>query len=301
MKKRNKLFLTLLAFGSITLSGCYFKIGPFEFGKKPEEQHNDGGGDQSGGGGTPVIPQGPDYIDDDFGDYYSSIDESMSESSLLTALNSLNTTKRKKTMGYAGLKTYGKYTEIDWTGKDNKEGKMFGFYDNAYVSNYWDDQKTWNREHVWPNSLGGGKVEDDMFMPRPTSVKINSERGNMYYGSGSGMYDPGTYDANYRGVAARIIFYCAIADKSLSIIDSTSGGSSSMGRLSDLLKWNLEYAPSRHKDAPLAMRIEANRNKEMYSRSTLQGNRNPFVDHPEYACKIWGNTNSATKAACKIN
>ena len=241
-------------------------------------------------------------INDDYGDYYSSIASNLSGQNLINALNTLNNQKRKKTMGYDGLKTWGKYTEIDWTGKDNVSGKMFGFYDNALVSDEWDNQATWNREHVWPNSLGGGKVEKDMHMPRPTSVKINSDRHNWYYAaSGSQTYDPGQFEANYRGVSARIIFYCAIADKSLDIIDANSGGSNQMGKLSDLLRWNLQYAPDRSENAHLTLRIEQNRNKEMFTREGLQGNRNPFIDHPEYACKIWGTKNSETKSICGIN
>ena len=241
-----------------------------------------------------------DEIDDDYGSYYDSISDGLSGTQLKNALNTLNNAKRKRTMTYAGLKTYGQYTEIDWTGKDNVEGKMFGFYDNALVSNTWDNEKTWNREHVWPKSLGGGTVESDMYMPRPCSVKINSARGNKFYGTGS-LYDPGQFEENYRGVAARIIFYCAIANTSLDIIDDTSGDSKEMGKLSELLEWNLQYLPSRSADAHLTLRIEANRNKVMFEREDLQGNRNPFVDHPEYACKIWGNRSSATKAVCGIN
>ena len=240
-------------------------------------------------------------IDDDYGDYYSSIASDLSGSDLLNALNALNNSKRKKTMGYDGLKAWGKYTEIDWTGKDNVSGKMFGFYDNALVCEDWDNQATWNREHVWPKSLGGSKVEKDMHMPRPTSVKINSDRHNWFYAaSGSQTYDPGQFEENYRGVSARIIFYCAIADKTLDIIDANSGGSNEMGKLSDLLKWNLQYAPNRSENAHLTLRIEQNRNKEMYSREGLQGNRNPFIDHPEYACKIWGSRNATTKQICGI-
>ena len=33
----------------------------------------------------------------------------------------------------------------------------------------------------------------------------------------------------------------------------------------------------------------------------LQGNRNAFVDHPEFACKIWGTYNQATKQVCGGN
>ena len=247
---------------------------------------------QSGGSSS-------DVIDDNYGDYYSGILESYTGTTLRNELNNLNSSKRKRTMGYDGIKTYAGVTEIDWTGKANQTGKMFGFYDNAVLSSTWDGGATWNREHVWPDSLGGNKVENDIHMARPTSVSINSGRGNKYYGTGS-LYDPGQYEVNYRGVAARIIFYSAIADTSLSVIDANSGGSTSMGKLSDLLRWNLEYAPSTSADAPLTLRIEQNRNREIYRNSELQGNRNPFVDHPEYACRIWGTTNATTKEICGI-
>ena len=71
-----------------------------------------------------------------------------------------------------------------------------------------------------------------------------------------------------------------------------------MGKLSDLLKWNLQYAPNRSKDAALALRVEQNRNQIIGIETRGQGNRNPFIDHPEYACKIWGSTNSTTKQIC---
>ena len=243
-------------------------------------------------------------IDDNYGNYYQPITSDLEGSALKTALHNLNDSKRTQTMGYDALKTLGKYTEQDWTGSANVSGKMFGFYDNALIADEWDNQATWNREHVWPNSLGGGSVDGDMHMTRPASVSINSSRGNKYYGSGSSNYDPGGTGLNeyYRGVAARIIFYCAIANTSLNIVDQNSQSTSNtMGKLSDLLQWNLTYAPDTSSNAALALRIEQNRNKVIYSRSGLQGNRNPFIDHPEYACKIWGTTNSTTRSICGLS
>ena len=55
------------------------------------------------------------------------------------------------------------------------------------------------------------------------------------------------------------------------------------------LKWHLQH-PNTARDL--------RRNDVVY---TNQGNRNPFVDHPEYACKIWGGTSSETKALCGMN
>ena len=58
--------------------------------------------------------------------------------------------------------------------------------------------------------------------------------------------------------------------------------------LATMLKWHLDYPVTK---------FDTSRNSKVYK---LQKNRNPFVDHPEYACKIWGSKNSATKAACEM-
>ena len=230
-------------------------------------------------------------------DYYKDISETAQGTELLNALNSLNTTKRKSLIRYSGFKTMFQYTEVDPQGT-TPEGKMVGFYDNTLVNKIWDNEETWNREHVWPNSRGGSYVEDDILMPRPTSVKINSERGNLVYGTGANAYDPGTYLAEYRGIAARIIFYCAIADKSLVVNEETGNNGNNMGILSKLLEWNLQYPPEGYYSDKLALRVEWNRNYVNSLGASFQGNRNPFVDHPEYACRIWGATNSKTRQAC---
>lgn len=261
--------------------------------------NNRGGGEQST---DPSVTSAPDS--GSLAEYYQSIGNEEGEE-LRSALNTLNSSKKTRKFAYADIKRLSKYTERPATGDDVPADKMVGFYDNYLVNAEWDGADTWNREHVWPDSLGGGKVDGDLFMTRPCSVKINSERGNKYYGEGkSALYDAGQYVAEYRGIAARIIFYCSIADLSLSVIDENSGGKSSMGKLSDLLKWNLQYAPSTAADASLALRVEQNRNdvvQKQTSPEPLQGNRNPFVDHPEYACRIWGRTNSETKRICGIN
>ena len=152
-----------------------------------------------------------------------------------------------------------------------------------------------NREHVWPNSRGGNLVENDIHMIRPTITAENGSRGNSFYVEGKKTehdgWDPAMEDfgdATYRGDSARIIFYAAIAATSLTLIDQETDATSNntMGKLSDLLKWNLQY--------PVTDR-ERIRNEGAQS---LQGNRNPFIDHPEYACKIWGSYNSTTKQIC---
>jgi hypothetical protein len=64
---------------------------------------------------------------------------------------------------------------------------------------------------------------------------------------------------------------------SLLVSDATMAANARMGLLSTLLQWNNMDPPSTS---------EALRNSRVCS--LYQHNRNPFVDHPEYAASIWG-------------
>jgi len=259
---------------------------------------------------TPIPPGSSSSIPQPISDYYSSITDGMTGTALLDALNSLNKKKfdvdgeKFPNYGYKGFfnQKYYKYTEYDPTNvKYNSDGQPYSdTWVTFYSSSKYDASGTIsttviNREHVWPNSKGGGSVEDDILMPRPTLCKENGSRGNSFYVEGmkhsSNGWDPAMEDfgiESYRGDSARIVFYCAIANKNLKIIDQAtdSDGNKTMGKLSDLLKWNLKYS------------VDAREHRRNEGAQYLQGNRNPFVDHPEYACRIWGGTNSTTKSIC---
>ena len=220
------------------------------------------------------------------GTYYSTISETLSGTDLIDALHTLNDDKQQKRIGYDAMKS-----KFYITDPGDKAGETRSFYSGksaTYSGNM-------NREHVWPASrtrLGRDKdpLEDDMHMTRPTLTSENSARGNSFFTtSGGGGWDPATFDnESYRGDSARIIFYCVIFDPQLKLVDKSTDTASNhtMGKLSDLLAWNLQYAINER---------EVIRNTEV---EKLQGNRNPFIDHPEYACKIWGNTNDTTRSIC---
>ena len=228
--------------------------------------------------------------DTDTDGYYGNI--SGNSSSLLDDLRKLNSSKRKTTVGYKPMLTHaedGFYV----TDPGNGPGTITSFYSGKSITG----TDGLNREHVWPNSRGGSAVENDIHMTRPTLSSENGDRGNSFYVEGkcsaSGGWDPAATSfgiESYRGDAARIIFYCVVASNTLSLVDKEDDNQNNktMGKLSDLLKWNLKY--------PVLER-EKIRNS---GAEKLQGNRNPFIDHPEYACKIWGNTNSTTKSICGL-
>jgi len=145
----------------------------------------------------------------------------------------------------------------------------------------------WNREHVWPQSrLGVGvKYGDDDFPSKATDIHNlkpadpdeNSARSNDYFDwiDTNDTYEPRD---EVKGDIARILFYMATMYFDLSLNDDILTGSSfkTMGILSVLLEWNsLDPVDD----------FERNRNEVIYS---YQGNRNPFIDYPEFADLIWG-------------
>ena len=233
--------------------------------------------------------------------YYSSISSGDTGTTLLSKLQSLNNTKRKKTMGYSTMGTRIDSSPYSYTDYDlnntavDSNGQIYG---TKVASFYTKTSATeWNREHVWPNSRGGSSVEGDILHTRPTISSENSSRGNSMYvegkNSSSAGWDPCTagYDAACRGECARIILYSVVASTSLSLVaaDNDDTSNKTMGNMNTLIKWHFDYSPSVY---------EINRNN---GAEYLQGNRNPFVDHPEYVARIWSSFNSTISTLCNNN
>lgn len=281
MKLSKLPLLFLFALVAINASGC----GNTTSSENNSSEKGDSGSDSDSGETERDLP-------DDVVAYYSSISSNKSGTSLLNDLRTLNGSKRKSTVGYkAMLNNPDRGFYVTDGGSGSKT--IVTFYSGKTNSG----TSGLNREHVWPKSRGGSCVENDIHMVRPTLNAENGSRGNSFYVegkcSGSGGWDPAMESfgkESYRGDSARIIFYCVVASKQLSLVDSDDDntGNNTMGKLSDLLKWNLEYP------------VLAREDKRNNGAQSLQGNRNPFIDHPEYACKIWGATNSTTKRICGI-
>ena len=226
------------------------------------------------------------YVEPNYsGTYYNQISDELRGKDLLLQLDNLLDSTSHPTINF----TYkGLMSEV-FPYTDGKDGKLYAFYRGTLASS-----GSMNREHVWPNSRGGNYVERDPHMVRPTLTSDNSGRGNAFYNE-SGNYDPGEFGAyQYRGICARIIFYCAVKaqENGLNLVDKNTDSTlnKSMGKLSTLLKWNLEYDI----DA-----TEIQRNDVLYTK--FKHNRNPFIDDRNYACKIWGDTNAETRGVCSGN
>ncbi|MGW1954110.1 endonuclease I family protein [Streptomyces sp. NPDC001920] len=154
----------------------------------------------------------------------------------------------------------------------------------------------WNREHVWAQSHGDFGTTagpgTDLHHVRPEDVQVNSIRGNKdfdhggsgFTNSGGSLTDSNSFEPRdaVKGDVARMILYMAVryeGDDSwpdLEANDSINGSVPYHGRLSVLKQWNDEDPP----DA-----FEERRNEVIYA--SYQGNRNPFIDHPEWVEAIW--------------
>ncbi|NOT35425.1 MAG: T9SS type A sorting domain-containing protein [Candidatus Eisenbacteria bacterium] len=159
----------------------------------------------------------------------------------------------------------------------------------------------YNREHSFPQGWFGGSVtpmHTDLWILYPTDTKVNGYRGNLPYGTveaasitslNGSQVGPNTapgysgtvfepIDA-YKGDLARSTFY--VSTRYLSEDGGWPGSPAASG--ANLNTWAAELYTSWSIGDPVSQK-ERLRNGAIY---VIQGNRNPFVDHPEWAAQIF--------------
>ena len=225
-------------------------------------------------------------------DYYSGSNEydalsEKSASEILNALRSLMTSTHKKISTYDDCRDMAVNTDCE-----NENGKIILIYTSYEATR--SQYNGWNREHVWPKSLGGNSTTGggaDLHHIRPSDASVNSSRGNKKYGnapSGTAKYgsNPATgylgghYNSTYfepldevKGDVARICLYMYVRwGSGWSATDITKVFQS----IDVLLEW-CELDP--------VDTWELGRNEVV---GAYQGNRNVFIDYPEYAWLIFG-------------
>ena len=167
--------------------------------------------------------------------------------------------------------------------------------------NYSGEGDCYNREHSWPSSWFNDQntPRTDLHHIFPTDGYVNNRRGNYAFGEvGSASWTsrngsklgacktPGFSGTvfepidEYKGDFARAIMYMSVRyfseDASWSSSDMTSKSEIKPWAIEMLLRWN---------DLDPVSEKEKERNEAIYN--DYQHNRNPFVDHPEYARMIW--------------
>lgn len=214
--------------------------------------------------------------------------------------------------------SYGQILNAFWSTDNKGNGVVWDMYSDKpngvppYVyhlgqdecGNYSNEGDCFNREHSWPQSWfnSDATAKTDLHHIFPTDGYVNGRRSNYAFGEvGSASWTskngsklgscktPGFSGTafepidEYKGDFARAIMYMSVRyyteDGSWSTSDMTTKSEIKPWAIQLLLRWN-EQDPVSPK--------EKERNEAIYSQ--YQRNRNPFIDHPEYARMIWDPT-----------
>lgn len=252
-------------------------------------------------------------------DYYAGVNTS-SASALRSSLHNLIDDHQRYPYTASTTDTW---DILEFADEDPEQSnRILDVYRNA---RYQKGTSDYNREHTWPKSYGfpddgaGNYPYTDTHMLFLANAGYNSSRNNKKYGdcSGScteqitlvnfGVGGPGQSNwanssdwqtwSGRKGDVARAQFYMdvryeggthggtgaaepnLILTNDVSLIKTTAGNASVayMGLLDTLIQWHQADPPDDK---------ERLRNEAVYS---YQGNRNPFIDHPEWvACVFQG-------------
>jgi endonuclease I len=188
----------------------------------------------------------------------------------------------------------------------NNSNNLILFYSQASIDKSLQDSGSpadyWNREHLWPQSYGvgdSGADYSDLFNLVPAYKGVNSSRNNKYFDYSNPLdfdfADPAYYlspdctaDSNswepangQKGWVARSMFYMTTRYNYLTLVDSPPEpepfvDGTFMAQLSVLLEWNRQFLP---------VLKEQEVNQAVYD--NYQGNRNPYIDFPEFADAVF--------------
>lgn len=235
--------------------------------------------------------------------YYAQVNNAINAEetveNIKTNINEVISTNHKK-LSYSEAWTALTETDEDPLNSDN----VILFYRGISKSKFSNgsgsqstNQDNWNREHTWAKSHGfpssNAYAYSDIHHLRPTDISVNSARGNLDFDnsdfplaeSPENRVDGNSFEPRdqVKGDVARIIFYMDTRYEGLDsitpdlqVVDSlTSTGQPKLGKLCTLLAWSA---------ADPVDEFERDRNDSIYE---FQGNRNPFIDHPEWISMLY--------------
>jgi len=169
---------------------------------------------------------------------------------------------------------------------------------------YTQEGDCYNREHSWPQSWFSGNDQAvpsrDLHHVFPTDGFVNAQRGNYPFGevntpswtsqNGSKLgtcksslgYSGTVFEPidEYKGDFARALMYMSVRYYG----EDDDWGTSGMTNKSEILPWAMTMLLRWNDEDPVSQK-EIDRNNVIYNE--YQHNRNPFIDHPEYARMIW--------------
>ena len=182
-------------------------------------------------------------------------------------------------------------------------------HNDRTCGNYNSENDCYNREHIFPQGFFNEQLpmRTDIHHIVPTDGYVNNRRANYPFGevtndtwmsnNGSkvGQNTFGSYSGvvfepidEFKGDIARMLLYFAVryedevTDSSWD--DHTTTNNPLNGTNDQVYEiWYLQLLYKWHLEDPVSER-EIKRNNEAYN---FQGNRNPFIDYPEYVDTIW--------------
>ncbi len=230
--------------------------------------------------------------------YYNDVNLSLTGQSLKNELATKVTNTQTNTLSYTpGVWDALKQADLDPT-NSSRVILIYGFNDTdgnsttdrtRGVNNNGGGSTDWNREHVYPKSLGNPNLGTtgpgaDVHHLRPSDVQRNSSRGSRKFADGSG--NSGTTSQGhwypgdeFKGDVARMMMFMYIRYGNRCLPSNVGIGTAVSGdadMIQLFLEWNAEDPVSQ---------LELQRNPII---ENLQGNRNPFIDNPAFATQIWG-------------
>ncbi len=238
--------------------------------------------------------------------YYSSC-EGLSKSALKSALYDKIKNHTRISYGSGTSKTWGAF----WYTDLRSDGTWWDIYTDDKVSaSEGSAGSGMNIEHTMPKSWWGGTKNDaycDIVHLMPVNGTVNSRRSNYPYaevaseswsnersklgspksgqgGGSSTVFEP---DDEYKGDLARTYFYMATCYQNLTWVKNGEY-TLETGTYPTLKDWAIEMFLEWHRNDPVSQK-ELDRNEGVYLK---QGNRNPFIDHPDMVEHIWGNLQS---------
>lgn len=223
--------------------------------------------------------------------YYARIDPELSGDELKAVLHDL--VDHHVEFDYAELWRALAYTDAD----PDRPGNIVLFYTgwSRSADQHGGARGDWNREHTWSKSRGDFGTRPgagtDLHMMRPTDMRVNSARGNRAFDDGGTLWedsgcrrDRDSWEPRdaVKGDVARAILYACVRyedlDLDLELTEEArdqSDKAPAHGVRSTLLRWHAADPPDE---------AERRRNDRVQQ---LQGNRNPFVDRPEWVEAVW--------------
>ncbi|VFB02171.1 Extracellular ribonuclease precursor [Chryseobacterium taihuense] len=178
--------------------------------------------------------------------------------------------------------------------------------------NYNSEADCYNREHIVPQSLfnEASPMVSDVHFIRATDGYVNNMRGSLPFGkvgvtnyiSNNGSKRGSSISPGYSGVVfepidefkgdvARMIFYF-VTRYETQLSGFSSGNMLGNSAYPGLQQWQLDQLLAWHTLDPVSP-AEIGRNNASYQ---YQGNRNPYIDNPNYVNLVWGSPTTDTQA-----